>query len=180
MALTGKATKFYDVTATRNVTVTGDLSVGDDVTITGDLAVTGSTTLSTTLTKASVRPNLRRQLFIVAPPISTLADGATYKMTVAPGRAGTVTQISVCANVAPAGGTNTVTFLKNGATALTAATFDPTSLTANVASKPALHGTAANLVLTATDTILVTWTAGTQTTDGQGASICIEVEFDDY
>ena len=158
-----------------NLTVTGNLAV------TGTLTQTGAATFTVPLTVAAVNSAIDRhsQAGTIANG-GTIADGATHRVVFHPGRAGTLKQVAVSAITPPIGGTSTVKFLKNNATAMTAADFDPTGLVANTLSKPALHATAANLAFTATDTIVAEWVSGTQTTDAVGAGVSIEYELTDF
>lgn len=115
----------------------------------------------------------------------TLSDSTTYKAFLVPGRAGTVTRVSVMAGTAPAGGTNTVKVLKgssSGNTMLSAASYDPTNLTDNQASTMTLTSTAADLAVTASGAdsgIYVEWAAGVQSTDAATVTISVEFEPDD-
>ena len=161
-----------------NLVLSGDLTVGDDVVITGDLTVTGATVIGTALAGADVNTAVSRQRAVIQiAGGSTIADGATYKQLFSVGRALTVNRILIAAAVKPAGGTNTVTIKKNvsGNTLLNAATFDPTTITANATIQAlTLTSTAADLALDADDTVYIEWVAGTQTTDAQAAIIVIE------
>lgn len=160
-----------------------DLTVDDDVTISGDAAITGGLTVTGTLTAttaqgvANVNSAIKSKIFQVPISTGTVADGTTYTYLVAPGRAGTVTKISITASTKPAGGTNTVAIQKNGTTTLlNAATFDPTTITSNNVSQAlTLTATTADLDLAATDVIKIVWTAGTQTTDAVAPVIAIEM-----
>lgn len=191
MALTGKATKFYDVTATRNVTVTGDLSVGDDVTIAGDASVTGAVTItgalttSTTQGKANVKGNLKRVIQVVqlAPVTGAAADSTNYSGWALFGRAGTVTAITLICDTAPTVGTDVFTAKKasaSGNTMLNAANYNVNSLTANTAAAMTLTATAADLQLTAAQGVHLRYAAGTQTVDAINVAVAIEFEPDDY
>lgn len=115
-------------------------------------------------------------------PGQALANSTTFSYVVAPGRAGTVTLLSLAALVKPAGGTNTLAIKKNnGNTMLSTATFDPTTIGANNVSQPlTLTSTAADLTLTATDTITVIYTSGVQTTAAQAPTLTIEMLPTDY
>ena len=147
------------------------------------LAVTGAVTLSTPLTVASANSAIDRKITTVhlrGLAVQALDDSTTFKALITPGRAGTLKQVSIAAITKPAGGTNTVMVKKNDTTDMLAANFDPTTLTDVVASKPALHGTAANLAFTATDTISVVWTTGVQTIDAVGPTVTLEYELTDF
>jgi hypothetical protein len=101
----------------------------------------------------------------VAGATGTLADGATYTYLIAPGRAGTVTKISLTAAQVPTSGTNTLTITNNSTTntLLSTANFDPTTITAANVSQPlTLTATGTDRILTATGTISVVYVAGTQ------------------
>lgn len=168
-----------DLTVGDDVAVTGDLGVAGDAAVTGALTVTGATTLSTKLGGASINTAVSRQRQVVQiAGGATIADDATHKHLVSVGRALTVTRLLIAANVKPVGGTNTVKILKNGAagnTLLGAATFDPTTITANDTIQAlTLTATAADLALDADDTIYIEWVAGTQTTDAQAAIVVVE------
>lgn len=160
-----------------NLVLSGDLTVGDDVAITGDLTVTGTTTLTTVLGGANINTAVSRQRQIVQiGGGSTLADSTTYKHLVSIGRALTVTRILTAVNVKPAGGTNTLKVQKNASTTmLNAATFDPTTITANNTIQAlTLTSTAANLALDADDVIYIEVATGSQTTDAEGMIVVIE------
>lgn len=164
-----------------------DLEVTGNVTVGGTLGVTGAVTFTDPLDKASLGSQSKRVIFNV--PINTggtLADSTTYRGFVAPGRAGTVTNISVIAGTVPVGGTNTVKVLKGssaGNTMFSAASYNPTGLTANQAAPMTLTGTATDLAITASGAnsgIYVEWATGVQTTDAVNAAVSIEFEPDDY
>lgn len=188
LAVTGASTLTGNVTAagtlavtgastlTGNVTASGTLGVTGATTLSSTLAVTGACTFSTPLTVAQVNSAIESKI-IAVPIVGTIADGTTYTLLVAPGRAGTVTKISIAAVTKPAGGTNTVEVLKNGTTTmLVAATFDPTTITTDLVSQAlSLTATGADLALVATDVIKIVWTAGTQTTDAVAPVITIEM-----
>lgn len=116
----------------------------------------------------------------------TLSDSTTYRGWFVPGRAGSVTKISVIAATAPIGGTNTVKVLKgssSGNTMLSAASYDPTGLTANQAAAMTLTSTSADLALTASGAssgAYIEWATGSQTTDAINCCVQIEFEPDDY
>jgi len=114
----------------------------------------------------------------------TIADDALLKVIFVPGRAGTVKGADIVALVKPAGGTNTVAVEKivagSATTLLNAATFDPTTISANgTAQALTLTGTTANLSFNAADALLVTLDTGTQSTDAQNVGVGLEVEFND-
>lgn len=170
------------VTLTGNSTVAGTLGVTGAATLGSTLAVTGAITATVPIAAASLNAAGIRKIIVI--PFqdfaaAALADDVTYTKLIAPGRAGVIKQISIAAITPPVGGTSTVDVLKNNATVCLAAPFDPTGLTTVVASKPALHGTAANYTFTATDTLAVVWTAGTQSTDAIGATVTVELELTD-
>jgi hypothetical protein len=167
-----------------NLVLSGDLTVGDDAAISGDLAVTGALTAATVspttaIVGAKVNTAVSRQRAVIQiAGGSTIADGTTYKQLFSVGRALTVNRLLVGANVKPVGGTNTLKILKNGAsgnTMLNAATFDPTTITANdTVEALTLTSTAADLALDANDSVYIEWAAGTQTTDAQAAIVIVE------
>lgn len=114
---------------------------------------------------------------------SVLADGTTYIGFLPFGRAGVVKRVNCLCGTAPVGGTNTVKVLEatsSGATMLSAATFDPTTLANNVITSPALTGTAADLTLTATQGVYLEWITGTQTTDAVNCAVAVEYEPDAF
>jgi len=119
----------------------------------------------------------------VAAATGTLANGATYTYLIAPGRAGTITQISISASVVPIGGTNTVTITNNATTntALSTANFDPTTITTAKTSQPlTLTATASDLILPATGTVSVVYVAGTQSTAAIAPVVSVEYLPTDY
>lgn len=173
MALTGKATKFYDVTATRNVAVGGNL------------AVTGTFTSSTAQGKANVKSNLKRLVQVVqlAPVTGAAADSTNYSGWALFGRAGTVTAITLICDTAPTVGTDVFTAKKassSGNTLLNAANYNVNSLTANTAAPMTLTATAADLQISATQGIHLRYAAGSQTVDAINVAVAIEFEPDDY
>lgn len=148
-------------------------------TVKNNLSVGGGLTLGTPLTIANVNSAIESKFHNVCiGPGTALADSTVYYALVTPGRACTVTKITIGANIVPVGGTNTVAIQKNGTTTLlSAATFDPTTIAAaNTGQSLALTATAASRVLAAGDSILVTWTAGVQTTDCRAPVVVIEVD----
>jgi hypothetical protein len=116
----------------------------------------------------------------VGPATGALASSTTYTYAVCPGHACRIESISIAAGVPPSGGTNTVAVNKNGSTACLAANFNPTTLTAYVAQQPALNATTSNITLAATDVLTVVWTAGSQVTAANQATVTIEVTPTDY
>lgn len=191
-------------------TQTGNFSVGGNLAVTGTSAHTGAatfssasfgtTTLHTGVATFSAQPvfsipliksNLGNQSKRVIYTMSvnggaTVADATTYRGWFVPGRAGSVTKVSVIAATPPIGGTSTVKILKgssSGNTMLGAASYDPVGLTANQAAAMTLTGTAADLAVTASGAnsgVYIEWAAGTQSTDAINAAISIEFEADDY
>lgn len=148
----------------------------------GAQTIAGAKTFSTPITMASINGAAKKVITTVpfrGLAVQALDDSTVFTQLVTPGRAGVLTQASIAAITPPVGGTNTVAILKNNATAMLAANFDPTSLVTVVASKPALHGTAGNLAFTATDTIAIVWTAGVQTTDAVAPTVTLEYELTD-
>jgi hypothetical protein len=108
----------------------------------------------------------------LGPGTGALANATVYVSTVCPGMAGTVMAVNICANVAPAGGTNTVTLSKDGTTnLLAAANFNPTTLVNNTGTSIPLSTVAGATILDSNDVIIVTWTAGTQTTAAQAPTV---------
>lgn len=109
-----------------------------------------------------------------------LVDGTTYATSWAPGRAIVVTKITATSAIAIVGGTNTLKVLKgtsSGNTMLSAATVDPTTFTAAVATNVALTSTGADLAIPASGTgsaVYCELVCGTMSTDGKGVSIDIE------
>lgn len=160
-----------------------NLTVGGNLTVAGTQNITGAVTLSTPLGGASVNNSVKRQVFHFSPNSGgTIADNTTYRAYFAPGRAGTVTKVSIIAGTVPIGGTNAIAIKKAGASgnAMLAASFDPTGLVVDTISAPALTATAADRAITATQGIYVEWAAGSQSTDGANASVSIEFEPADF
>lgn len=136
----------------------------------------------TELPKAHVNASVKRERFTFQVNAGgTIADGTTYTGYFPLGRAGVVKGVYLIAATAPIGGTNTVDVKKGGASgqSVLAAAFDPTTLVADTISSATLNATAANIAFTAAQGLYVAWVAGTQTTDGVRAAVCVEVEFDD-
>lgn len=132
----------------------------------------------------SVLSEAAKRIPLQAHFIGTIADGSTTKIVLVPGRAGVLKAADIAALVKPAGGTNTVKVEKivagSPTTMLSAASFDPTSITANgTAQALALSATPSALAFNAADLIQVTWGAGTQTTDCQDACVGLELELDE-
>lgn len=187
LAVTGAVTMSSTLAVTGNTTVTGTLGVTGAATLSSTLAVTGAVTLTVPLTAANINKSAKRQVFLFnVNGGGTLADGTTYKASFVPGRAGTVTGASVFAQTPPVGGTNTVKILRGtsaGNTMLSAASYDPTGLTANQAAAMTLTATGADLAVAASganSAIYVEWVAGTQTTDAINAVIAVEFEPTDF
>jgi hypothetical protein len=189
LVLSGDCTIGDDLAVAGDAAVTGDCSIGDDLAVTGDavisgglavtgtLAITGATTLTTKLGGAQLNTAVSRQRTVIQiAGGSTIADGTVYKQLFSLGRALTITRIVIAARVKPVGGTNTLAITKNGTTTvLGAATFDPTTITANdTAQALTLTATGADLALDADDTLFIEWTAGTQATDAQAVIVVIE------
>jgi hypothetical protein len=152
-----------------------------DMYVDRNLAVTGTTTLSTPLTVANINSAAARKTIVIPIVNGTITDGATYTLTCAPMRAGTVTAIKASIGTAIVGGTNTLSITKNGGnTLLNAATVDPTTFVANTATGLTLTSTGADLAFTANDIIKIVHTAGTQGTDGVGESVSIEYATTDF
>lgn len=178
LRVTGNATIDGTSTLTGNVSAAGTLAVTGNATIGGTLGVTGAITPTVPLTVAAVNNAIESKLINVTIGAGTaLADSTAYYALVAPGRACTITKISIAASTKPAGGTNTVAIEKNGTTTvLNAATFDPTTIAAdNTSQALTLTGTGANLALASTDVLKITWTTGVQTTDAIAPVITVEV-----
>ncbi|MBX9570905.1 MAG: hypothetical protein K2X77_18570 [Candidatus Obscuribacterales bacterium] len=187
LAVTGAVTMASTLAVTGNGTVGGTLGVTGNATLGGTLAVTGAVTLTVPLTAANINKSAKRQVFLFRPNNGgTIADGTTYAGFINPGRAGTVTGVSVIAGTPPVGGTNTVKVLRGssaGNTMLSAASYDPTGLTANQAAAMTLTATGADLAVAASGAnsgIYVEWVAGTQSTDGVNACIAVEFEPTDF
>lgn len=112
----------------------------------------------------------------------TVADGTVYRGFLCPGFACTVKGISLIAAQPSVGGTNTFKALKgssSGNTMLSAASYDPTGLTANQGALMSLTSTAADLQLAASGAgsgIYLEYNAGTQTTDATQVGVLVEVE----
>lgn len=185
MSLTGKATKFYDVTTTRNTSVGGALAVTGAATIGGAVTVTGALTTTTTQGKANVKSNLKRivQVVQLSPNTGAAADSTNYSGWALFGRAGTVTAITLICDTAPTVGTDVFTAKKasaSGNTMLSAASYNVNSLTANTAAAMTLTSTTADLGLTAAQGVHLRYAAGTQTVDAINVAVAVEFEPDDY
>lgn len=146
-----------------------------------DLTVVGDqlTTSATAGTLAKYVPRTRFFLRHDFNAGAVLADGVTYKALLVPGFACTVKAVTLGAITDPDDGTSTVKVLKassSGNTMLSAATYDPTGLTANTATAMTLTSTAADLALTAAQGVYVEFVAGTITTNPVGVSVTVEVE----
>lgn len=181
------------VTMQSTLTTTGAQTVGGAMSVTGNLAVTGTSaftgaiTATVPITNASIGNAAKRW----SVPFSfaaggTLADSTTYRTWVVPGRAGSVKRITLIAGTPTVGGTNTFKVLKGssaGNTMLSAASFDPTGLTANQASAMTLTATSADLAVTASganSAVYLEYAAGVQTTDAINVAGNVEFEADDY
>lgn len=127
----------------------------------------------------------KRQCFVIplSPNTGAAADSTLYRGVVFPGRAGTVTKITLGCQTAPTVGTNLIKVLKGGSsgnTMLNAATFNANTLVANTATDASLTATAADLTLTAAQPIYAEYSAGAQTVDGIGLVAVIEFQPDDF
>jgi hypothetical protein len=174
-----------NLTVTGTTTNSGAVSNTGNEAIGGNLTVTGTTTLTTTLTKANVRPNLKRQrvFTLLSPPTAAAVDSTVYRALIPFGRAGTVTGVSWVCQTAPTVGTDTLKVLKGssaGNTMLSTATVDANGLVANTITNGTLTATGADLIVTATQPVYVEYSAGVQTVDAIGLGVCIEFEPDDY
>lgn len=152
----------------------------------GDLQIKGaissnSLALSTPLTKANANNSLKRKVIVVPITNGTIADSATYTVTLPILQNCTITAMRASIGTAIVGGTNTLTISKNGSTTLlSTANVNPTTFAANAATALTLTSTAANLNLVAGDIIKFVHVAGTQSTDGVGESVAVEFESDDF
>lgn len=112
----------------------------------------------------------------------TLADSTVYRAFLCPGFACTVKSITMIAVQPPVGGTNTFKALKGssaGNTMLSAASYDPTGLTANQGALMTLTSTPADLQLNASGAnsgIYLEHSAGVQTTDATQVGVVVELE----
>lgn len=153
-------------------------------TIAGVKTFSSAPVFSSPPTKASLGKQAKRVILCKAiNGGGTLADSTTYRGFLFPGRAGTVTNVVLLAGTVPIGGTNAVKILKAssaGNTMLSAATFDPTTLTNNTGAPMTLTATSADLGLTATQGVYIEWATGVQTTDAINATVSVEFEPDDY
>lgn len=170
------------VTANGDTISIQDLGNANIVQSEGAQTINGAKTFGTPLTVASVNNAIESHVFNVPVVNGTIADGTTYTCLIAPGRAGTITKLSIAAAVVPVGGTNTVTISKNGVqTLLSAANFDPTTIgAAHTSQALTLTATGADLTFVATDVIKIVWVAGTQSTDGIAPAVSAEMNFTDY
>lgn len=150
--------------------------------INGTLTVAGATTLTTPLASSNIASgrSTRNQLrAVLTPSTGAAANSTTYSDVIFPGRAGTVKAIYFGAATAPVGGTETLKVLNgtsSGATMLSTATLDATTLVSGVATVGTLTATPANLAVTATGGIYVSFAAGTQATPAANLSVTIEYE----
>ena len=168
-----------DVRLKQNLVLTGTKTL----TVGGTSAFTGAATFSVPITKANVGQASKR---FVAQAIfnGTIADSGTLKRVIVPGRAWHLKAADIAALTKPVGGTNTLAVEKvvagSGTTLLNAATFDPTTITANgTAQALTLTATSADLDGTAADLLVVTLTTGTQSTDAVDLTVGLELELDD-
>lgn len=149
-----------------------------------DVIITKELTLTTTPIKKANIAEACKRIPMQAVISGTVADGSTNRRVLVPGRAGTVKSIKIACYTKPAGGTNAVSVQKvNGATAVTllnAASFDPNTITADkVAQALTLTSTSNDLAVGATDLLIVTYEAGTQTTDAVDMTVEVEYEQND-
>lgn len=182
------------ITANGDTNTIPDLGNASFVMTEGTQTINGTKTFSTAptitggLTAANIQTGSAKRQTMVWFPASnvaggTLADGATYRGYLPIGRAATIKQVNCLCGTVPAGGTNTVKVLKassSGNTMLSAATFDPTTLTNDTITSPALTATGADLGVTAAQGVYVEWVAGTQTTDGVNCAVSVEYEPTDF
>jgi hypothetical protein len=108
---------------------------------------------------------------------AALANGTTFTYLIPFAHAGTITGISVAANVVPIGGTNTLTVYEaiSGNNLLSTTNFNPTTIAAaNTSQALPLTATTANLSLAANDGVLVTYVSGTQTTAAVAPVITVQ------
>lgn len=186
---TGTVTNSGNMTVGGTLGVTGATTLSSTAAITGNttvggtLGVTGALSLTVPLTKANANTSIKRMAGTWQVNAGgTIADGATYRAWIAPGRAATITKVTCLCGTAPIGGTSTVKVLKassSGNTMLGAASLDPTTLSNNAITAPALTATSADLGLSTTQGAYLEWVAGTQTTDGVNCTVGVEYELDD-
>lgn len=144
-------------------------------TLKNSLSVLGGLTLGTPLTIGNVNNAVKSNEFDINISGATTSS-TTYRNLIAPGRASTLTKVSIAVNTVPAGGTCTLAVKKNnGNTMLSAATFNMTTLTANLVADVPLTAVAADLALTATDSITVEVVTGTLSTQANSPGIMIEM-----
>lgn len=129
----------------------------------------------------------RQVLKITLSPITGAAvDSTVYRGMVFPGRAGTITRITVGCQTPPTVGTDVIKLLKGssaGNTLINAATFDANTLTANQGTAMTLTATGADLGIQASGAnsgIYAEYSAGTQTVDAIGIDATIEYEPTDF
>ena len=157
--------------AALSLAVTPAFAVGNPTKLKKDVHITGKLQVDDlTATRQVIKVAL-------SPTTGAAVNSTVYRLLFFPGRAGTVTKVSFGAEVAPIGGTDTLKVLKGssaGATMLSTATVDATTLVANTATAPALTATAANLAVTATQGIYVEYSQGTTTTAAQDVTVTLE------
>jgi hypothetical protein len=127
----------------------------------------------------------KKKNFIVplSPATGANADSVVYRGIIFPGRAGSVSKITIGCQTPPTVGTDVIKVLKassSGNTLLSTATFDANTLVANTATTPTLTATTADLAITATQGIYCEYSAGVQTVDAIGISVNIEFTPTDF
>jgi hypothetical protein len=191
---TGKATvKYVDSSANSRTYTWPDAGADASPVMTaGAQTIAGVKTFSSApvitggLTAANIQTGSAKRQVLVAtlsPITGAAADATVYRATLFPGRAGTVTRVTLGCQTAPSVGVDTIKVLKgssSGNTMLNAATFDANTLVANTATNATLTSTSADLGVTATQPIYCEYSAGTQTVDAIGISAVIEFEPTDF
>jgi len=174
-----------------SVSTSGSITAGNGLTVTtGGLTVSAgavsvpSITASTPIVNASIGNGAKRQILQFAVNGgASCADSTTYQCLLIPGRAGIVKAINFVAATPPVGGTDTLIVKKGssaGNTMLSAASVDATTLVANTVLPGTLTATSADLAITATQPIYVSYVSGVQTTDAINMNIQIEFEPNDF
>lgn len=156
--------------------------------VTGTLKVDGSTTLggaTPVVTTGNANGQVAKSKWLNENiQNGSVANATTYKLTIAPGRACTITQIAFSCITAPvdSSGTSTIAITKNGSTSvLSTSTVNAASAMASGTATTATLATGAAITLAATDILEVVYTAATtQSTAGVAPSVNIEVLPSDY
>lgn len=171
-------------TSAVNVTSGGLIVTAGGLTVSAGAVSVPSITASTPIVNASIGNGAKRQILQFAVNGgASCADSTTYQCLLIPGRAGIVKAINFVAATPPVGGTDTLIVKKGssaGNTMLSAASVDATTLVANTVLPGTLTATSADLAITATQPIYVSYVSGVQTTDAINMNIQIEFEPNDF